>query len=399
MLKKTCLISIILLQNIFFVLQAQSCFDFSATITDVNMSVFIHQNASTTLQEMGISTSDTLGVFHNEQCVGIKTVETDFFAFSLWGDDSNTELQEGLTQGESPSHWLIKATDNKIYHLIPVTETTQGWQNDGILEITNFQLDFISTYGCQDPSYMEYWSLNNEPDCDDGSCKTPTSLLLVDEFTSNENHINLLNDSIYAQNNNISILNNYNDSVTTLNNSLQLEIDELDSNIDSISNILFALESENIDLTDSLNLNLSQISTLNNTIDSISNENESLDQEIVDLNTTITNLSNEVVSVTDTIIEYGDDLSSLNMIIDSLTTPIFINLAEGWNIIGFSLLEPHGVVYSFDGISDQLIILKNNSGNVYMPEFNFNGIGMLIPGQGYQLKTTQAINDFYFYPN
>jgi len=110
-------------------------------------------------------------------------------------------------------------------------------------------------------------------------------------------------------------------------------------------------------------------------------------------------LSNDVIIISDSIIEYGDGISSLNLIIDSLTTPIFINLEEGWNIIGFSLLEPHGVVYSFDGISDKLIILKNNSGNVYMPEFNFNGIGMLIPGQGYQLKTTEAINDFYFYPN
>ena len=126
MVKKGCLISIMMLQNIFFVLKAQSCFDFSINVTDVNMSVFIHQNASTALQEMGITSSDTLGIFNNGQCVGVKTVETDFFAFSLWGDDSNTEIQEGLTQGESPSHWLIKSTDNKIYHLIPETETNHG---------------------------------------------------------------------------------------------------------------------------------------------------------------------------------------------------------------------------------------------------------------------------------
>ena len=81
MFKKTCLFSIVLLQNIVFVLHAQSCFDFSTTITDVNMSVFIHQNASNALLEMGVSTSDTLGVFHNEHCVGIKTVETDFLHF------------------------------------------------------------------------------------------------------------------------------------------------------------------------------------------------------------------------------------------------------------------------------------------------------------------------------
>ena len=41
---------------------------------------------------------------------------------------------------------------------------------------------------------------------------------------------------------------------------------------------------------------------------------------------------------------------------------------------------------------------KNNAAEVYWPEFSFNGIGDLIPGQGYQIKVTQAIEDF-MYPN
>ena len=36
---------------------------------------------------------------------------------------------------------------------------------------------------------------------------------------------------------------------------------------------------------------------------------------------------------------------------------------------------------------DEVIIFKDNSGNVYA-EFNFNGIGDLTPGHGYQLKVT-----------
>jgi len=36
---------------------------------------------------------------------------------------------------------------------------------------------------------------------------------------------------------------------------------------------------------------------------------------------------------------------------------------------------------------DDVIILKDYLGNAFLPEFNFNGIGNLNPGQGYQIKT------------
>jgi hypothetical protein len=42
--------------------------------------------------------------------------------------------------------------------------------------------------------------------------------------------------------------------------------------------------------------------------------------------------------------------------------------------------------------------MKNNEGAVYMPEFGFNGIGDLMPGQGYQIKLNDAIEGFV-YPN
>jgi hypothetical protein len=37
-----------------------------------------------------------------------------------------------------------------------------------------------------------------------------------------------------------------------------------------------------------------------------------------------------------------------------------------------------------------LIIFKNNEGIVYLPEWNYNGIGDMIPTQGYQLKINEA---------
>ena len=37
---------------------------------------------------------------------------------------------------------------------------------------------------------------------------------------------------------------------------------------------------------------------------------------------------------------------------------------------------------------------KDNNGNVYMPQFNFNGIGSLSPGYGYQIKLSESIEQF-----
>ena len=36
------------------------------------------------------------------------------------------------------------------------------------------------------------------------------------------------------------------------------------------------------------------------------------------------------------------------------------------------------------------MIVKNHIGQAYLPDWDFNGIGSLIPGQGYQLKVNLA---------
>ena len=40
--------------------------------------------------------------------------------------------------------------------------------------------------------------------------------------------------------------------------------------------------------------------------------------------------------------------------------------------------------------ADNLIIAKNYLGAAFLPEFNFNGIGNLEPGQGYQVKINES---------
>ena len=40
--------------------------------------------------------------------------------------------------------------------------------------------------------------------------------------------------------------------------------------------------------------------------------------------------------------------------------------------------------------TDNLVIAKDFQGSAYLPEYNFNGIGDMFPGQGYQLKLNEA---------
>lgn len=77
------------------------------------------------------------------------------------------------------------------------------------------------------------------------------------------------------------------------------------------------------------------------------------------------------------------------------THPLF--LQEGWNMIGFlptTEVNAEDVLYSLV-FENELIIAKDFMGNAYIPDWNFNGIGTMKPGQGYQIKTTAATVLYY----
>ena len=72
-----------------------------------------------------------------------------------------------------------------------------------------------------------------------------------------------------------------------------------------------------------------------------------------------------------------------------------INLETGWNLFGYSCTDSsEDLLELVAPIEDVIIIVKNNDGNVYLPEFNFNGIGNLNGGFGYQIKITSQVTDF-----
>jgi len=80
--------------------------------------------------------------------------------------------------------------------------------------------------------------------------------------------------------------------------------------------------------------------------------------------------------------------------------PLVIDLHSQWNTIAYYLHHESPVVAQFanqfggDNISvaEHINIVKNNEGLFYWPQFSFDGIGMLVPGQGYQVRVANDID-------
>ena len=65
-----------------------------------------------------------------------------------------------------------------------------------------------------------------------------------------------------------------------------------------------------------------------------------------------------------------------------------ITLTAGWNMIGYLRIESAdaAAVLSEINATGNLVIAKDYNGQAYLPEWDFNGIGDMKPGEGYQLK-------------
>jgi hypothetical protein len=75
-----------------------------------------------------------------------------------------------------------------------------------------------------------------------------------------------------------------------------------------------------------------------------------------------------------------------------------IPLYQGWNLVSYLRSTALDATTALETliIDDKLVIAKNNSGNVYIPQFDINTIGDLIPGQGYMVCLLS--NDALVYP-
>ena len=97
------------------------------------------------------------------------------------------------------------------------------------------------------------------------------------------------------------------------------------------------------------------------------------------------------------------NLDSLQVLLDDALAneggscePIYIELLQGWNIMGYTLPFAQDVAATLAAVVDNVQIVKNNAAAVYWPEYSFNGIGDFIPGQGYQIRMLNALPNYTF---
>lgn len=62
-----------------------------------------------------------------------------------------------------------------------------------------------------------------------------------------------------------------------------------------------------------------------------------------------------------------------------------INLPQGWNIISYLRSSLMSIVTALASISNNIVIVKNNAGGMYVPSLGVNTISDMQPGQGYQV--------------
>ena len=76
-----------------------------------------------------------------------------------------------------------------------------------------------------------------------------------------------------------------------------------------------------------------------------------------------------------------------------------ITLKQGWNMVTYLRKTPMDAETALASITDNnnLIIAKDENGNVYIPSYGINSIVNMLPGKGYQIYVTN--NDQLIYPD
>ena len=81
---------------------------------------------------------------------------------------------------------------------------------------------------------------------------------------------------------------------------------------------------------------------------------------------------------------------------ESSLVDYFIHLPEGWSFFGYNCLDSIDLNLAFEEVVDKVNIVKDQNGQIYYPEFNYNGIGDLFYAEGYQILTYEEITEFQF---
>ena len=77
---------------------------------------------------------------------------------------------------------------------------------------------------------------------------------------------------------------------------------------------------------------------------------------------------------------------------DIISNDYEIDVEQGWGIIGYLNSAPNDITEVFESYNESLVIIKDEDGNVYWPEYDLNSIINMSPGEGYQIKTSNSFS-------
>jgi len=305
------------------------------------------------------------------ECVGLQTIAEGFFSLGLWGDDSSTDEIDGLQTGDIPIFALLTADGTVV--VFDAVPDFVGFSTNGITVISEVNFN-ITIYGCMDDTYCNY---NPEAEEDDGSCEgVPGCLDPI--YMQYDASFACMNQDLCLQTwENAFVISQ--DSITAITNTLDISEATLAQTATDLllSDDALALSEANV-----INLNQDN-SVLTDSLNFVSDEIALLTMELAQGIQAYDSLLSASTLEIDFMYE---SLSEYQMLNDSLTSPIFIDLLSGWNMIGYLHREPQDIAATMDPISDKIQILKDNHADAYWPEYGYNGIGDFIPGEGYQVR-------------
>ncbi len=79
--------------------------------------------------------------------------------------------------------------------------------------------------------------------------------------------------------------------------------------------------------------------------------------------------------------------------IATATTPLL--LVQGWNLFAYLPQAPMPITTALQGIVPQILIVKNNAGQIYWPDYGINALGTMTAGQGYFAYMKDSITLIY----
>ncbi len=338
-------------------------------------------------------------------------VKFEIIGSCFWNEYSNgfSTSSTNFSPSNQDNYQFFMLRDS-IFYNVYVEDYHIMTYNENQFVVTDVFLGEPLIDGCTNPNSLNYSPIatNDNGLCEDIisiGCLDPTSINYAGE-SANPTNINALNfGDPFVQNqtynlltgelSNSNIAANFHDEsycqddIEGCKEPLALNYDP-QANINRETDCIWQLNQMilyNIDETDLISDTLFNFGVFENESDSVINS-DFLSANIL--------VENDVLNYNNHIVE---NMASLMTWIDNnfdqnYSPSIIIDLNEGWNMIGYGCPTSIDLVEGLSNHTESILIVKNNNGEAYLPEWSFNGIGDLIPGFGYQIKLSDSIEGF-----